>query len=80
MVDTYVTPVNQSGSAAKSSDRPAAEQSGQAAQAAKGSAPEPGRIAARAYDLYLQRNRKDGGAVEDWLKAEQQLLVAVSHK
>ncbi|MEO7862897.1 MAG: DUF2934 domain-containing protein [Nitrospirales bacterium] len=29
------------------------------------------RISARAYALYVQRGRRDGGALEDWLEAEQ---------
>jgi hypothetical protein len=32
------------------------------------------RIAARAYELYLQRGREDGHDVEDWLAAEKELL------
>lgn len=31
-------------------------------------------IAARAYELYLQRGREDGHDVEDWLAAEKELL------
>ena len=42
----------------------------------RGHAPEPSRIAERAYELYVHRDRQDGGAVEDWLKAEQQLLAS----
>ena len=33
----------------------------------------PDEIAARAYDLYLQRDRTPGDPVEDWLQAEQEL-------
>ena len=80
MMDTNVTRINQPGAAAKPSGLPAAEKSGQAAQAVKGAAPEPSRIAERAYELYVQRNRQDGRAMEDWLKAEQQLLATVSHR
>lgn len=79
MTDTNVTRINQPGAAAKSFGLPA-EKSGQAAQAVKGAAPEPSRIAERAYDLYVKRDRQDGRALEDWLKAEQQLLATVSHK
>jgi outer membrane protein TolC len=43
-------------------------------------APEASRIAERAYDLYVQRDRQDGRPLEDWLKAEQQLLEAAGHK
>lgn len=35
------------------------------------------RIARRAYELYEQRGRQGGHDVEDWLKAEQQLLREV---
>jgi len=35
----------------------------------------PGRedIERRAYELYLARGRADGYAIEDWLRAEQEL-------
>ena len=32
------------------------------------------RISARAYALYVQRGRRDGGAVEDWLEAEGEVI------
>ena len=35
-------------------------------------------IAARAYDLYLNRGAIDGYDVEDWLQAEQELLREAS--
>ncbi len=35
-----------------------------------------GRIAERAYQLYEQRGRQDGRALEDWLNAERQLTAA----
>jgi hypothetical protein len=38
-----------------------------------------GRIACRAYELYVQRGRQDGRALEDWLRAERQLAGAASH-
>ena len=28
----------------------------------------------RAYEIYEARGRQDGGAVEDWIRAEQELL------
>lgn len=34
------------------------------------------RIARRAYELYEQRGRQDGLAMEDWLQAERQLVAA----
>ncbi len=78
-MDTNATRINQPGAAAKSYGLPA-EKSGQAAPAINMAAPEPSRIAERAYELYLQRNREDGRATEDWLTAEQQLLAVDSHK
>jgi DUF2934 family protein len=36
------------------------------------------RIARRAYELYEERDRREGLALEDWLKAEQQLVGASS--
>ncbi|MEK7301030.1 MAG: DUF2934 domain-containing protein [Nitrospirota bacterium] len=35
-----------------------------------------GRIARRAYELYVQRGRQEGKALEDWLQAERQLVSA----
>jgi hypothetical protein len=35
--------------------------------------PEPERIAARAYELYVARGRTDGLADEDWYAAEREL-------
>jgi Protein of unknown function (DUF2934) len=32
-------------------------------------------IAQRAYELYEQRGRQDGFAVQDWLQAEQEWLL-----
>lgn len=36
------------------------------------------RIARRAYELYVQRGRQEGNALEDWLQAERQLVSAAS--
>jgi hypothetical protein len=38
------------------------------------------RIARRAYELYEQRQRRDGLALEDWLNAERQLAGAASRR
>jgi hypothetical protein len=35
--------------------------------------PDPQRIAARAYQLYLERGGTDGQAMDDWLAAEGEL-------
>jgi hypothetical protein len=32
------------------------------------------RITARAYELYVERGYRDGGAQEDWLDAEREIL------
>ncbi len=32
------------------------------------------RISAQAYALYVQRGRRDGGALEDWLEAEGEVI------
>ena len=36
--------------------------------------PRPEQIAARAYQLYLERGRADGHDVDDWLQAEYELM------
>jgi hypothetical protein len=36
--------------------------------------PKPEQVAARAYQLYLERGRTDGHDVDDWLQAEYELL------
>ena len=37
-------------------------------------------IAQRAYELYEQRGRQDGFAVQDWLQAEQELALTVADR
>ena len=59
---------------------PAGDKTSRTAQAAETTVPEPGRIAERAYELYVQRDRQDGRALEDWFEAEQQLRAAAGHK
>lgn len=34
------------------------------------------RIRERAYEIYLQRGGEDGGEMDDWLQAEQEILGA----
>jgi hypothetical protein len=36
----------------------------------------PDEIARRAYDLYQQRGGADGNDLEDWLRAERELLTS----
>lgn len=49
------------------------------AQAFKRAAADHAHIAQRAYELYEQRGRQDGGDLEDWVKAERELGGAVHH-
>jgi Protein of unknown function (DUF2934) len=45
-----------------------------ALESGNGTTPDPReRIAARAYELYLQRGASDGRATDDWLEAEREL-------
>lgn len=37
-------------------------------------------IAARAYELHVQRGRLDGYAMDDWLQAEYELMQLPVHK
>jgi len=61
-------------SAVTSKIGPSGEKAGHADQAARDAEAVRGRIAKRAYELYEQRGRQEGQAVEDWLQAEQQLV------
>jgi len=38
-----------------------------------GAPPSPEEISKRAYELYLARDREEGHALEDWLKAQEEL-------
>ncbi len=53
---------------------PGSENTGPAEQAARRAEAHRGRVAQRAYELYEQRGRQEGRALEDWLNAERQLL------
>ena len=57
---------------------PSGAKSGSTEQASKGAQTQD-RIARRAYELYEQRGRRDGWALEDWLNAERQLVGAAIH-
>jgi Protein of unknown function (DUF2934) len=50
------------------------EKTGPAEQAARRADAHQGRVAQRAYELYEQRGRQEGQALEDWLNAERQLV------
>ena len=53
---------------------PGGEKAGKADQAVRDAEAVRGRIEKRAYELYEQRGRHDGQALEDWFEAEQQLV------
>ncbi len=52
------------------------EKTGQTVQAAMATAVDQNHIAQRAYELYEQRGRQEGQALEDWFNAEHQLAGA----
>jgi hypothetical protein len=60
--------------AATSHAGPGSEKTGPAERAARRAEVHQGRVAQRAYELYVQRGRQEGRALEDWLNAESQLL------
>jgi hypothetical protein len=55
---------------------PGSEKTGPGEQAARRAEVHQGRVAQRAYELYEQRGRQEGRALEDWLNAERQLVGA----
>ena len=55
---------------------PGSEKTGLAEQAAWRVEVHHDRVARRAYELYEQRGRQEGLALEDWLNAERQLVSA----
>jgi hypothetical protein len=50
------------------------KEAGRAEQAVRHAGLHQGLVAERAYELYEQRGRQEGRALEDWLNAESQLL------
>ena len=68
--DTISHPATPAMSAGTSKASPNGAKAGSPEQASKS--------ARRAYELYEQRGRQDGRALEDWLKAERQLVGAAS--
>ena len=42
--------------------------------------PSHAEIAARAYELFVQRGWQEGHATDDWLQAESELLQLAAHK
>ena len=63
-------------SAGTSHAGPGSEKTGPAEQAAWRAEVHHDRVARRAYELYEQRGRQEGRALEDWLNAERQLVSA----
>ena len=79
MRDTNVSRTTAQQSPAMPHTSSAGEQTGQMAQAFKRAAADHVHIAQRAYELYEQRGRQEGRALEDWLEAERELGGAVHH-
>jgi hypothetical protein len=65
------TRVDEGHSMAKSSKRPQDSPSYASSSSATGNY-DRNRVAARAYELYMQRGRSDGADLEDWLTAERE--------
>ena len=70
--EPFTEPVPQSTVDSGAADRPGST-APQSAGDTTASAGERDRIAMRAYELYLARGRGEGAAMEDWLRAEQEL-------
>jgi hypothetical protein len=64
-------------SAGKPKDSATGQKAGQTERASKGAQTQD-LIARRAYELYEQRDRQEGRALEDWLNAERQVVGAAS--
>ena len=65
-------------SAGTPKDSATGQKAGQTERASKGTQAQD-RIARRAYELYEQRDRQEGRALEDWLNAERQVVGAAGH-
>lgn len=79
MKETNVSRTTTQRAPATSYTSPAGEKTGQMAQAFRRATVDHDHIAQRAYELYEQRGRQDGLALEDWLEAERELGGAVHH-
>ena len=64
-------------SAGTPKDSASGQKAGQTERASKGAQTQD-LIARRAYELYEQRDRQEGRALEDWLNAERQVVGAAS--
>ena len=76
--ETVSNPKTPTMSAGKPKDSATGQKAGQTERASKGAHTQD-LIARRAYELYEQRDRHEGGALEDWLNAERQVVGAASH-
>jgi hypothetical protein len=65
-------------SAGTPKDSATGQKAGQTERASKGTHTQD-LIALRAYELYEQRDRQEGRALEDWLNAERQVVGVASH-
>jgi hypothetical protein len=72
-VSNRVTPTVSAGT---SHAGPGSEKTDPAEQALRRAQAHQGRVAQCAYELYEQRDRQEGRAMEDWLNAERQLVSA----
>jgi len=76
--ETVSNPPTRTGSAGSLRVSQNGSTAGSPEQASKGAQAQDrqDRIARRAYELYEQRGRQEGRALEDWVNAEQQLVGA----
>ena len=74
--ETTVSRATPAKPAATSHAGPGSEKPGPGEQAARRAEVHQGLVAQRAYELYEQRGRQEGRALEDWLNAERQLVGA----
>ncbi len=74
--ETTVSRATPAKPAATSHAGPGSEKTGPGEQAARRAEVHQGLVAERAYELYEQRGRQEGRALEDWLNAERQLVGA----
>lgn len=74
--ETTVSRITPAMPAATSHTAPGGEKTGLAERAATRAAAHQGRVTQRAYELYEERGRQEGLALEDWVNAERQLAGA----
>ena len=74
--ETTVSRATPAKSVVTSHASPGSEKTGPGEQAARRAEVHQGLVAQRAYELYEERGREEGRALEDWLNAERQLVGA----